>query len=274
MIVSVRSKYAALPLAPVLVHCPTPSLTICLLAPHVFTPSSPYPFARFTMVGAVMIDPVMSAAAAARRAGWPRGSSGGAVSVPFWSLFLLSVIFCSSSSISLAPTTATSLPYSRGIPSSAAHVPSQSAANKPPGASDDPRNASNPWGTIYSAGNNTGYSDQPQIITLNSSYWLCVVTCSPGHEGQRNQIAAVTVSRDGGRNWSYPPVSIEPLPKPPLQRIAASWINPLYIPGASISILACTLCVPMIERHRHSIVLLILHPIAVPMRCVGNRCRQ
>ena len=54
----------------------------------------------------------------------------------------------------------------------------------------DPRNASNPLGVVFSAGNGSGYSDQPQVVIFNASYWLCVLTCSPGHEGQRSQIAA------------------------------------------------------------------------------------
>lgn len=62
----------------------------------------------------------------------------------------------------------------------------------------DPRDARVPWGTIFSAGNGTGYSDQPQVVIINASFWLCVVTCSPGHEGQRSQIVGTTVSHDGG----------------------------------------------------------------------------
>lgn len=62
----------------------------------------------------------------------------------------------------------------------------------------DPRDARVPWGTIFSAGNGTGYSDQPQVVIINASFWMCVVTCSPGHEGQRSQIVGTTVSHDGG----------------------------------------------------------------------------
>ena len=69
----------------------------------------------------------------------------------------------------------------------------------------DPRNAQDPWGVIYPSLNGTGYSDQPQVVTFNSSYWLCVLTCSPGHEGQRSQIAGITTSVDGGKTWSFPP---------------------------------------------------------------------
>jgi hypothetical protein len=91
----------------------------------------------------------------------------------------------------------------------------------------DPRNASNSLGTIFSAGNGTGYSDQPQIVIFNETYWLCVLTCSPGHEGQKSQIAASVVSTDRGVSWSAP-VSIEPLP-PTGNRAAASWVNPLLV---------------------------------------------
>jgi hypothetical protein len=92
----------------------------------------------------------------------------------------------------------------------------------------DPRNASNALGIIFStAGNATGYSDQPQVVVFNASYWLCVVTCSPGHEGQKSQIAASVVSTDRGHSWTDP-VSIEPLP-PAGNRLAASWVNPLLV---------------------------------------------
>ena len=92
----------------------------------------------------------------------------------------------------------------------------------------DSRNASNAWGVILGAtGNHTGYSDQPQVVFFNDSYWLCVLTASSGHEGQRSQIAASTISRDKGRSWSAP-VSIEPLP-PTGNRLAASWVNPLLV---------------------------------------------
>jgi hypothetical protein len=66
------------------------------------------------------------------------------------------------------------------------------------GSTTDSRDARVPWGTIFSAGGGTGYSDQPQVIVFNASYWLCVITCSPGHEGQRSQIVGTTVSTDGG----------------------------------------------------------------------------
>lgn len=92
----------------------------------------------------------------------------------------------------------------------------------------DQRNASNALGTIFSSSKNgTGYSDQPQVVIFNESYWLCVVTCSPGHEGQRNQIAASVVSTDQGLTWGDP-VSIEQIP-PTGSRLAASWVNPLLV---------------------------------------------
>ena len=69
----------------------------------------------------------------------------------------------------------------------------------------DPRNALDPWGVIYPSMNGQGYSDQPQVVVFNSSFWLCVLTCSPAHEGQRSQIAGITTSRDGGKTWSFPP---------------------------------------------------------------------
>ena len=94
-------------------------------------------------------------------------------------------------------------------------------------AGPDSRNASYPYGTILSPPGGRGYSDQPQIVIVNSSYWLCVLTCSPEREGQQSQIAATLVSRDDGRSWS-PPVSIEPEPAQG-QRVAASWVNPLLL---------------------------------------------
>jgi hypothetical protein len=108
------------------------------------------------------------------------------------------------------------------------HAAAAAVARSEPSPFKDPRNASNALGTIFSAGNgSTGYSDQPQVVIFNASYWLCVVTCSPGHEGQKSQIAASVVSTDQGHSWSDP-VSIEPLP-PAGNRLAASWVNPLLV---------------------------------------------
>lgn len=44
----------------------------------------------------------------------------------------------------------------------------------------DSRDVNASWGVIFSAGNDTGYSDQPQVVTFNDTHWLCVITCSPG----------------------------------------------------------------------------------------------
>ena len=69
-------------------------------------------------------------------------------------------------------------------------------------AAPDPRNASHPFGTIFAPppGHSTAYSDQPQVVIFNESFWLCVVTCSPQREGQRSQIAATVTSTDRGRS--------------------------------------------------------------------------
>jgi hypothetical protein len=101
------------------------------------------------------------------------------------------------------------------------------AAAAPALAPVDSRNASFPFGTIFAPAGGVGYSDQPQVVPVNASFWLCVLTCSSAREGQRNQIAATVVSRTGGRTWSKP-VSIEPLPARG-ERIAASWVNPLLL---------------------------------------------
>ena len=101
-----------------------------------------------------------------------------------------------------------------------------------PLAADDPRNASYPYGTIFAPTGGVGYSDQPQVVAVNASFWLCVLTCSPGREGQRSQIAATVTSHNGGRTWSTP-ISIEPAPMH-AERIAASWVNPLLLPDGRL----------------------------------------
>jgi len=66
----------------------------------------------------------------------------------------------------------------------------------------------------------SGYCDQPYVVVLPDSTWLCVFTTGAGHEGAGGQHIVATRSRDAGKTWTQP-VSIEPEPGPP-----ASWAMP------------------------------------------------
>ncbi|MCF8244282.1 MAG: glycoside hydrolase [Saprospiraceae bacterium] len=65
-----------------------------------------------------------------------------------------------------------------------------------------------------------GYIDQPYIVTLPDSTWLCTFTTGKLEEGLDGQHIAASRSADQGQNWTTP-VPIEPAAGP-----AASWAMP------------------------------------------------
>ncbi len=66
----------------------------------------------------------------------------------------------------------------------------------------------------------SGYCDQPYVVVLPDSTWLCAFTTGAGQEGSGGQHIVATRSQDEGKTWTEP-VKIEPETGPP-----ASWAMP------------------------------------------------
>jgi hypothetical protein len=69
-----------------------------------------------------------------------------------------------------------------------------------------------------------GYCDQPYVIKLKDSTWLCTMTTGKGKEGQKGQHIVSTRSSDHGKTWE-PLIDIEPADGP-----EASWVMPYLTP--------------------------------------------
>ncbi len=65
------------------------------------------------------------------------------------------------------------------------------------------------------------YADQPYIVVMDDSAWVCTLTTGLGHEGKSGQHIIAARSTDQGKTWSEP-VAIEPHTGP-----EASWVVPL-----------------------------------------------
>lgn len=82
-----------------------------------------------------------------------------------------------------------------------AAAPSQEESGRPTRESgSDPRHAV-VGRSIPKSGK---YADQPYLIRANDGAWVCALTTSPGHEGERGQHVEILRSSDGGRTWEGP----------------------------------------------------------------------
>jgi len=72
------------------------------------------------------------------------------------------------------------------------------------------------------------YADQPYVVIMKDSNWLCVLTTGQGVEGRPGQHIVSTISKDKGKTWS-PLIDIEPANGP-----EASWVMPLIVPSGRV----------------------------------------